>query len=215
VCTSPARTGKPCPIETPPILSERSTADLSGLAEGTAFVKQANTSMARGSSLPLAMHVAWYLCITCFLHTQCGAQDAGAGAAKQCKLPKNIRPVVYAQGFLGSALFNSSNEFNLEFLDANDFAPNSTDGGAGDLDLPLQWNENNLTQAQSAVGPAGSAGDILPGLEGVPNAFITQVCLCASTPDLVILAAHAASTYACAARSSFSYLCCAAATQRP
>lgn len=114
-------------------------------------------------SLVLLFHVAY-------------GQNTGG---KKCDLSEDIRPVVYAQGFQGSLLFDSSNKFTVEFFDELDFSPKSPDnGGLGDLNLPLTWDASNLTQTQSPVGPEGSANDIktgLAGLEGAPTEFIRGV----------------------------------------
>lgn len=132
------------------------------------------------------------------LHVSHGAESVDG---RVCNLSEDIRPVVYAQGFLGSPLFDSSNQFTIEFLDSVDFSADSPDnGGEGDLNLPLTWDASNLTQAQSPVGPEGSPDDVLTGIKGIPNKFITDVrfytfCTQRATPD------HAATLNMRAARS--------------
>eukprot|EP00892_Ulva_mutabilis_P005840 jgi/Ulvmu1/3628/UM017_0040.1 len=83
---------------------------------------------------------------------------------EQCALGPYLRPVIVTTGFRGSLLFNSSNEFSVEWLDPADLVPGNGTEAQDDLRLPLKWNPANLTQEQTPVGPEAFPGDEMPGL---------------------------------------------------
>ena len=108
-----------------------------------------------GLSCALVLYVAGFA-----VSSQPGnAQDA------QCKLGPYIRPVIVTSGFRGSPLFNSSNDFSVEWVNPLDFAPGANaDKAKDDLKLPLTWTSANLTQDETDVGPEAFPGDATPGL---------------------------------------------------
>lgn len=107
-----------------------------------------------------------------------GQASLARAAEEQCQLGPYIRPIIMMSGFGGSPLFNSSNDFKLEWVDLEDFAPDADPNAADDFFLPITWNEANLTQDKSPVGPEAFPGDEMPGFlseTGAVVPFLTPV----------------------------------------
>lgn len=99
---------------------------------------------------------------------QAQAQEA------QCGLGPYIRPVILIGGFRASPLFNSSNDFSLEWVNPADMVPGKDKEASADLKLPLTWNAANLTQDETDVGPEAFPGDDTPSLQ-LPNGDLVPI----------------------------------------
>ena len=121
---------------------------------------------------------ALIVCVAAFA----GLQRIVEAQAPQCDLGPYLRPVIVTTGFRGSFLFNTSNDFSVEWVDPLDLVPGNGSETQDSLKLPLQWNAANLTQEETSVGPEAFPGDVAPGLllpNGTLSPLLQAVRFCA------------------------------------
>ena len=91
-----------------------------------------------------------------------------------CDLDALVRPVILSHGYRSSFLYNSTDNYQIEWVDLEDFAPGNEGRGVGDLDLPLTWDASSLTQDKTDVGPESFDGDDMPSIF-LPDGTLTPI----------------------------------------